>query len=316
MRNSYLVFTKKLVLFLSIVAILDFSIGSLLEYYYFKIEALTPEQHITFSINEADADIMIFGSSRAQHHYDPKAFTESSHSFYNTGKDGQGIFYSWAILKSVINRTTGSKILVLDINPHEFVKDQDSYDRLSELLPYYRENQEIQQIVNLKSRFEKFKIISNLYRYNSKILTIIKDNLLPTHDPMENGFEPIENFPGNLTLREERDQEAIDSVEVNAFIGFIQDAKAAHHDLYVFVSPVYRHYQGGTTTSIEITEKICREFDIPFYSYHRDSLFLKKPGYFSDPTHLNETGAEVYSGDVWDKIKAARKYSVDSPASL
>lgn len=316
MRDSHLVFAKKLVLFLSIVAILDYSIGSLLEYYYFKIDALTPERHTTFSIEEANADIMIFGSSRAQHHYDPEVFMESSQSFYNTGKDGQGIFYSRAILKSVISRTTGSKILVLDINPNEFAKDQDSYDRLSELLPYYHEHQEIQEIVNLKSRFEKFKVLSNLYRYNSEVLTIIKDNLFPTDDPMENGFEPIQYSTQDLKMSKVEDQEIIDSLEVKAFLGFIQDAKAANHEVYVFVSPVYREYEHGVTASIQITEEICQELGVPFYSYHRDSLFLKNPAYFSDPTHLNETGAKVYSEDVWDKIKAARKYPSDSVTSL
>src|SRR5690554_7167285 len=119
MRNSYLVFASKFALFLSIVFILDYSLGTLMEHYYFEIKALTPEQHTTYSIKYADADIMVFGSSRAQHHYDPEAFMESSQSFYNTGKDGQGIFYSWAVLKSLIKRTNGKKIIVLDINPNE-----------------------------------------------------------------------------------------------------------------------------------------------------------------------------------------------------
>lgn len=278
-----------------------------MEHYYFEIKALTPEQHTTYSIKHADADIMVFGSSRAQHHYDPEAFTESSQSFYNTGKDGQGIFYSWAVLKSIIQRTNGKKIVVLDINPNEFSKNQDSYDRLSELLPYYHENNEIKEIINLKSQFEKYKTVSNLYRYNSKILTIVKDNLLPTDHNMQNGFEPIETSNQNFELSVVDDQEIIDSLEIEAFIGFLKDAKAASHEVYVFISPVYRRYPNGMTSSISITEEICEKLDIPFFTYHQDSLFLKSPFYFSDATHLNETGAKIYSDEVWNKIKAHRQ---------
>lgn len=306
MVQSYLIFAKKLGLFILIVFILDYSLGSLMEHYYFQIDALTPEQHTTYSVEHADADVMVFGSSRAQHHYDPESFEEFTSSFYNTGKDGQGIFYSWAILKTLLNRSKSSKIIVLDINPHEFAKNQDSYDRLSELLPYYHEHDEIKEIVNLKSRFEKYKAISNLYRYNSKILTIIKDNLLPTDDDMKNGFEPMETSDINLEMTEVDDQNVIDSLEVEAFVGFLEDAKEAGHEVYVFVSPVYRRYRNGITTSLRITEEICKELDVPFFPYHKDSVFLKSPSYFSDPTHLNQTGARVYSDDVCNKIRAKR----------
>lgn len=309
MIRSYLVFARKLGLFLLMVFVLDYSLGRLLEHYYFKIDALTAEQHTTYSVEHADADVMVFGSSRAQHHYDPEAFASFASSFYNTGKDGQGIFYSWAILKSLLKRSTSPKIIVLDINPNEFVKNQDSYDRLSELLPYYHEHDEIKDIVNLKSRFEKFKAISNLYRYNSKILTIVKDNLAPTDDHMENGFEPIEASNRNLELSEVDDQEIVDSLEIEAFVGFLKDAKEAGNEVYVFVSPVYRRYRGGMTTSMRITEEICKELNVPFFTYHEDSLFLRSPSYFSDPTHLNETGARVYSDDVCNKIRAKRGIS-------
>ena len=39
------------------------------------------------------ADLLVFGSSRANHHYVPEVFEDSLKlTFYNTGKDGSGIF--------------------------------------------------------------------------------------------------------------------------------------------------------------------------------------------------------------------------------
>lgn len=307
MNKEYLVFAKKLSVFLLIVFIVDFSLGQLLEHFYLKINIPTPEQHTTYSIEEADSDIMVFGSSRAQHHYDPEPFEDlPNHSFYNTGKDGQGIFYSWVILKSVLTRNKEPRILILDINTNEFDKDQDSYDRLSDLLPYYHENEEIQEIVNLKSPFEEVKALSHLYRYNSKVLTIIRDNLFPQKDPMERGFEPIKVSERRLELLDYYDREEVDSLEVEAFIGFLQDAKKFNQKIFVFVSPTYRRYYKGTPESIKIAKKICRDLDVSFFSYHQDSLFLKNPKYFSDPSHLNEIGAEIYSDKIFEEIKRVR----------
>lgn len=299
MNTSLLIFIKKISAFILLLFILDYAIGRVMEHYYYKIDAHTPEQHTTYSIKYADAEIMIFGSSRAQHHYDPESFTSSSLTFYNTGKDGQGIFYSLAILKSLLSRSSSPKIIILDINPNEFSKNQDSYDRLAELLPYYNDHDEIQAIVNLKSPFEKIKALSSLYRYNSKILTIIKDNIRPSDDDMEYGYEPIKTIDRKLDLVDIEDQANIDSLEVEAFENFLIDARNAGHEMYVFISPVYRRFPHGTTTSIAITQQLCEQLNIPFYSYHLNEHFLSHPQYFSDPTHLNEIGAKKFSDEVF-----------------
>src|SRR5690606_7066608 len=349
MNTSLLIFIKKISAFILLLFILDYAIGRVMEHYYYKIDAHTPEQHTTYSIKYADAEIMIFGSSRAQHHYDPGSFTSSSLTFYNTGKDGQGIFYSLAILKSLLSRSSSPKIIILDINPNEFSKNQDSYDRLAELLHYYNDHDEIQAIVNLKSPFEKIKALSSLYRYNSKILTIIKDNISPSDDDMEYGYEPIKTIDRKLDLVDIEDQANIDSLEVEAFENFLIDARnAGHemyvfilpvyrrfsyvstidifdieeqanidsleveafenflidarnagHEMYVFISPVYRRFPHGTTTSIAITQQLCEQLNIPFYSYHLNEHFLSHPQYFSDPTHLNEIGAKKFSDQVF-----------------
>ena len=57
----------------------------------------------------------------------------------------------------------------------EFTK-QDSYDKLSALLPYYKNHSEIRKIVDLKSNLEKFKMLSHIYPFNSTLSYIILGN--------------------------------------------------------------------------------------------------------------------------------------------
>ena len=100
-------------LVLSVVFILDFTIGKTLRYYYFK-ESSGTHFRTTYAIEKTNADILIFGSSRANHHYVPAIFEDSlKMKFYNTGRDGNGIFFQLAVLKSILKRYT-PKIIIFD----------------------------------------------------------------------------------------------------------------------------------------------------------------------------------------------------------
>ena len=96
-------------------------------------------------------------------------------SFYNAGRDGNFMFYHLAVLKGVLNRYS-PKIVILDFVAEEFAQNQYSYDRLSSLLPYYKSHPEMRSIINLKSKYEKIKLLSQIYPYNSLMLTIAVGN--------------------------------------------------------------------------------------------------------------------------------------------
>lgn len=295
MQNQLNKFLKKFSLLLVLVVASDFLLGNLLEYFYFRIKPSAPEFYTTYALNKAEEDIIVFGSSRAQHHYDPDPFEDNLHrTFYNTGKDGQGILYSFVVLKSILKRSQKSRIILLDINPDEFHSYQQDYDRLKELLPYYHSNNAVKEIVDLKGPFEKIKAYSYLYRYNSLFLTIVIHNLSVDSDFTEKGFEPIldqvwQEELGNWWLEEQ-----IDFTEVELFKKFLIEAQNANCEVYVVISPTYRKYR-RQTQSIQIAEKICRDLNVPLFNYDQNPLFLNNRMLFVDPTHLNDDGAKLYS---------------------
>ena len=146
---------KLLVLFITLV-FFDFIIGSLLNIFYFKQESGL-QYRTTYSIEKTTADLLIFGSSTANHNYHPGIFQNRLNmSYYNVGRDGKSIFYHYAVLEAVLKRYT-PKMIIYDFDEHEFSKDQESYDRLSSFLPYYKKHPEIRSIVDLKSPYEKYK---------------------------------------------------------------------------------------------------------------------------------------------------------------
>ena len=90
--------------FLLILFILDFSIGNILRYLYFNQNAGLLYR-TTYSLDSTNADFLIFGSSTANHHYDPYIFEKRLNmSVYNTGRDANTIFYNYAVFQSILKR--------------------------------------------------------------------------------------------------------------------------------------------------------------------------------------------------------------------
>ena len=113
-KKAHFLFLLKILVFFFVFFILDFIIGSLLSYYYFKQDSGTLF-NTTYAIEDTKADILIFGTSKANHSYNTETLTERLNlSAYNTGRDGSSIFYDYAILKAVLKRYS-PKIIILDV---------------------------------------------------------------------------------------------------------------------------------------------------------------------------------------------------------
>ena len=95
-------FFLKFLLIVALILICDQGIGTILKFFYFRQES-GDGYRTTYAIDSTIADILIFGSSRANHSYVPEIFEDKLHyTFYNTGRDGNFILYNYAIFKAII----------------------------------------------------------------------------------------------------------------------------------------------------------------------------------------------------------------------
>lgn len=302
-KNPYLYFLKRFILFFAILFVLDLSIGKALEYFYFKQESGLMYR-TTYSLEQTNAELLVFGSSRANHHYVPSVFEkELNMSYYNVGRDGSFILYHYAILEGILKRYT-PKTILLDVSEKEFIKDNEAYERLSCLLPYYKNHSEIQQIINLRSKLEKYKILSSIYPFNSSLFTMAIGNTEYNKQRKQdnNGYialqghwrMPIEalNSPSN---------EVLDSIKIKYYEKFISKCKSAGIKLNIIHSPHYFRLI-NTDGSLEKAKSIAKINHIPFYDLSNDSIFLYNPDLFSDTYHLNGEGAIIFTNKLIDLI--------------
>ncbi|MEO6814427.1 MAG: hypothetical protein ABI172_10885, partial [Ginsengibacter sp.] len=281
-------FLKNFLLFLIIIFLLDYSIGSLLRYFYFK-QSSGLLYRTTYAMDSTRAEVVIFGSSTANHHYYPKLFEDRLQmSAYNAGRDGNGIFYHTSILKCILKRYS-PKIAILDLSTEEFNKDQESYDRISSLLPYYDSHPEIHSIIQLKSPYEKYKLLSKIYPFNSLIFTIAigntnyNKNRETTND--ENGYLPIKRIWNRPIATYSFPKMELDTNKINSYRIFIRDCINSNVRLYIIISPRFVKYL-GRSSSIATASQIANEFKIPFYNFSNCADFINHQEFFANVLHL------------------------------
>jgi hypothetical protein len=285
-----------------VVFILDFAIGKTLRFFYFK-ETSGLHFRTTYSMEATKADMLVFGSSRANHHYVPEIFEDSLKiSFYNTGGDGNGIFFQTALLKSVLKRYA-PKVIIFDYFGG-FEKEENDYYRLSFLLPYFRTHKEIRSIVEIKSPYERIKLISEIYPFNSQIFTILIGNLkINTQRKSDNkGYVALyKEWQAKIVSVETSTTFTVDSNKLSAFREFLSLAKRSGAKVIVIYSPIF--LRSNKIQEIDICQDVCSDENIPFWDYSKDTLFLNNNHLFQDILHLNNNGAIIFSKLIVDEIK-------------
>lgn len=302
-KNQIGAFFLKLLLLLIITIILDQIIGNTLRYFYFK-QLAGSLYRTTYSIDSTNDEILIFGSSRANHHYVPEIFENKlKMSFYNTGRDGNFILYNYAIFNAILKRYT-PKIIILDLLPEELNYSQESYDRLESLLPYYKHHPEIRNVVKLRSPYEKIKLLSSIYPFNSKLLTIAIGNLkLNKSRKSDNkGYIPlVGKMKEPYFNHQNKSVSYLDVKKIQILESFSKLCYHKNIKLFVCFSPMYIKIDKSQNDLL--IDELANKNHFKYFDFSNDSLFINNPDVFKDINHLNKNGAIQYSSLVADTLK-------------
>lgn len=297
-------FIIKLVLFAAVVVVMDRAAGFLLEKYYFSqkggYDYLTTE-----AMEKTTADIIAFGSSRAVNIFDTRLVTErTGMSSYNAGRYGEPVFYHFAVLKAVLKRHK-PKLVLLSFDAGNFNTNEESHDRIAALLPYYASHPEIRDMVELKSPYEKLKLWSASYPYNSLVLPIVTGNRPGSKLKFANykGFIPIKKtISGPLKKYDYTIPEPLSDDKINAYTNFIKTCQAANIPV-VIICPPYMIDAKGVDQSVIKGKAIAKQLGVLFLDYTGDSSFTTQRQLFADFRHLNETGVGIFTNKLLDNLQ-------------
>jgi len=293
-------FLLKLFVLLIIIVSADRLVGHVLQSLYFKTK-YNKSYYTNYAVNQVNDDVLIFGASRASHHYIPSILSDSLQmSVFNCGSDGQSIFYHYGLLMKIKERYL-PKLIILDLSPTDFYKNIYSIEGVKDLTPYYGSNKDLDSLINQISPFEKFKMVSMCYRYNSKIVEIFRDNFRQI-EQNENGYEPLfeqmKPIPSKISLQEEK---IIDPEKIYYLEKFIAFCKQNNIKIVLSISPIY--YIWENNNDFTLVENIAKKYNVPLYNHWCDSGFTGKNVLFKDGIHLDNDGAIKYSSIIAKEIQ-------------
>ncbi len=254
-----------------------------------------------FIMNKVDDEILVFGSSRALHHYNPIIISDSlGMSCYNCGQDAMGVLVSYARYQSICKRYH-PKMVIYDIMPKYDLLQGDNHQSLKWLRAYY-DCEGIAEVFESIDSSEKYKMLSQMYRYNTNFGQLIIENIHPVQAPSVKGFRPKDAMMDTMKVDRKKnveDKEIIyDSLKLTYLRKMILESKDTK--IIFAMSPWYVGYD---TTVLQPIKQICAEYNIPFLDFSNDSKFMYNNNFFYDGGHLNAKGADEFTKDLVKKMK-------------
>lgn len=281
-------------LFFVIILTIDICFGK--AYDYMASHAKGGETKATYDfLMEDQYDIIVMGSSRANHHYVPSVIENSTGmTCYNAGLDGNGIILMYGRYKLITNRYN-PKVILYDVEPFFDIIEYDYDDHhrryLADLKPYFFQPG-IKEIFKDVGWTEAVKAHSSLFRYNGIYFSYLR-NYIKAVPSSDNGYLPLLGSISEEPKKMESPVQVIDSLKLSYIRKIVRDAQSRGIEFVFVTSPKYR----ADSVSIQPVKDIADELGVPFWDY-TDAPEFQKMEYFKDPMHLNDEGAKKFTIEI------------------
>lgn len=279
---------------------LDRLVGRALEKMFDNAE-VGEQGRINYVLNDVDAPILVFGTSKALHHYVPQVIIDSTGlEFYNCGFEAQGIMTNYAMIRCITQRYQ-PRLIVYELDYH--------YD--IELDKYTSNVAKVRRMSQLKCRdsllcvfdpWERLRMKSRIYPYNSALIELVLNRYRNSnYDSPENDRGYI---PQHKTLSPDAHDDWNEPIVTDSLkLRLLADLIERYHDrLILFSSPTYPPRPRIDQMYAPVREMAAR-YDVPIYVMGADTTFARKPHLWDDIIHLNDDGAHLYSAKVAHFIK-------------
>lgn len=288
-------FSLKLLIIAIALFVVDWVTGSVLERMYFN-QTKSDYGFTTKALDIQTSDVVILGSSRAQHHYNPSIISDSfgSLTVYNAGRNGHFLVYQTAVLKMMLDRYTPN-VVILDLTPYDLTDNNGDtdYDKLSSLLPYSN-HMSYNEILRMRSWYEPIKAISKTYRYNSTFFKLLHPG---SSDYQDNGYEPLYgSLQGANKLKETiNDTYPLSDKKIRELKRMIELCDDNKIKFVVLTSPYYANYP--ETPTMKYVAALAKEKGFVYHSWMNTKQY-DNPELYHTPDHLNAEGADIFSREV------------------
>lgn len=293
-------FVIKIAIFFALVIVADVLCGFALGYFAQHAKGGFTQRD-TYICDKLETDCLLMGSSRCVRHYNPQIITDSlGISCYNSGQMGNGIILNYGRLRMIDERKR-PKVVIYDIFPDvDFFIGDDNHRYLTWLRQHYERNG-VADIFESVDSTEKYKMVSQLYRYNSRIIELMTDYLHPITDARADGFSPLKGELDRTKIKiggVKEKKQVVDTIKMNYINKLIDELDGCK--LFFVLSP---RWYGMDSVHFQPIINICQQRGIPFIDFANNPKYVHQDIYFKNGNHMNERGANEFTKDLIGYIK-------------
>ena len=266
---------------------------------------------------KAYSDILIFGSSRATHHYDPMLMEDNlNQTVYNLGINGHGFWLQHLKYLEYLKHNKKPKTIIINVGWFSLEKRSDLY-QYNQFLPYMLFNKNIWKYTHTYEGFTNLDYIIPCLRYFGNRTAMeqtwdvfFKKNNRPPYKIK--GFVAVSDENGksvlteNLQIKNKTYQAQIDLQTLELLNSFLAECKKQNINTILVYSPEYINEQKrviNRNEALALLANLANKYNVLFWDYSKHSLSLSRK-YFNSTMHLNHLGSHKFTENLIKRIKS------------
>lgn len=245
-----------------------------------------------------ESDVVIMGNSRAMVQYNPIILdTMLNINSYNLGFDGRSINSQILRYNTYQRLNVKPKLIIQNIDFATIAKDN-AYCR-EQFFPYFFDKTFRKEVVELEGltwadeHIPGFRYGGYFHKILSWLGLIEQENSTLTKGYFGNNLK----WDGSNISKKTEINYQKDSLSLSAFDNYLAKAYSENIRLIFVYAPIYIRATEMTKDlegMFQMYDSIAQKYNIPILNYTYDSISYDT-AYFYNATHLNKTGAELFT---------------------
>lgn len=260
-----------------------------------------------------NADLLIYGSSRAYRHFDPNIIEDSLDlSAYNLGINGHNFWLQYLRHIEYIKTNTLPKHILLAVDVNSLGKIKDLF-QMDQFLPYMLWNKNITKFTSSYEGYNRLDYYVPALRYFGKsnakqeaLVALMSDSIIPYRKKGYNGSnekwnDDFINAKKKMTYYEVR----IDKPSLDLFDKFLKECQNNNIKITLVHSPLYiegQEFVKNRKEILQIFKDFALKYNLYFLDYSKDALSFDKNNFYN-AMHLNRLGAELFTKKLVGDLK-------------
>jgi hypothetical protein len=260
-----------------------------------------------FLCNKQSYDLLFLGSSRSEMHFNPKIIEEKTKlNSYNLGVSGATPRISNALFNAYLENNKSPKYIILNVDYFWLNTDEDILNYFPRYFPYLGNQTLSRELNKIDNRFNSF-YYNPFYSIPYTQATYFSASLhgwlgiIGKYDSLSyKGFQTSELIKNDTTELPEPIISFISKKNKNDLSKLISFIKSRKIKLILVTSPIFGNGNFQVKNKkklINEIEEIAYQYQIPYFNF-TDSLNYNDLNLYSDYTHLNRFGANMFTTSI------------------